>query len=163
MELIQKLLSDGHYQLALFIGCECYLGLNSENILQIKWGDLTSGHSFKIKDTKTQKVIDLHICNGLKELITCCYQKAGKPENETSCFQGTDEKVLTKGKLRKIFDDIKEDYSLGVGKLSPDSFRVVFGRHILEKYEPRQEMALCVLSQMFNHPNIGYTRSYLGI
>lgn len=163
MELIQNLLTDGHSRLALFVGCGCYLGLSSENLLQVKWADLLTNKPFILSDSKTRKVIDLHVCKELVNLASICYRDLGEPDKATICFVGQDGMVLGKNDLRKAFAQIVGKYSTHNMVFTPDCFRVVYGRHIMKLYESRGEMALLVLSQMFNHPNPGYTKHYLGI
>ena len=63
-----------------------------------------------------------------------------------------------------ILKDIKKKYGIkSVKNFSTHSLRKTFGRHIYERADSNGEMALVMLSELFNHSNIAITKRYLGL
>ncbi len=59
---------------------------------------------------------------------------------------------------------MKQRYSLKTVKnISSHSLRKTFGRHIYEYADTNGEVALAMLSELFNHSNIVVTKRYLGL
>lgn len=62
------------------------------------------------------------------------------------------------------FETDEKKYGLKcVKNLSTHSLRKTFGRHIYECTNGNGEMALVMLSELFNHSNISITKRYLGL
>lgn len=63
-----------------------------------------------------------------------------------------------------VVNQIKTGYGLkSVKNFSTHSLRKTFGRHIYENVSINGELALVMLSELFNHSNIAITKRYLGI
>ena len=61
-------------------------------------------------------------------------------------------------------EEIKQKYNLkSVKNFSSHSLRKSFGRHVYERADTNAEMALALLSELFNHSSISITKRYLGI
>ena len=67
-------------------------------------------------------------------------------------------------RINVLLKDIKKRYNLKTVKnISSHSLRKTFGRHIYERADSNGEVALAMLSELFNHSNIAITKRYLGL
>ena len=73
-------------------------------------------------------------------------------------------KVYSIQRINMILKDIKKKYGIkSVKNFSSHSLRKTMGRHVYERADSNGEMALVMLSELFNHSNIAITKRYLGL
>lgn len=73
-------------------------------------------------------------------------------------------RVYSIQRINILLKEIKTGHGLkSVKNFSTHSLRKTFGRHIYENASTNGELALVMLSELFNHSNIAITKRYLGI
>ena len=164
VNLVHRLYNDGNYRMSLLIGCGIFFGLRISDILQLTWNMLLEDCSFVIIEKKTGKHREVKINANFQRHIKDCYNKLGILNKEEKCFKSRRNCVYTTQRINVLLKEIKVKYALKTVKnFSTHSLRKTFGRHIYENASTNGELALVMLSELFNHSNISITKRYLGI
>lgn len=164
INLMHKLYKDGKYRMSLLIGCGIFFGLRISDILQLRWDMLLHAPTFVIIEKKTQKRREVKINSSFQRHIKdCCLALDVKDEQER-CFISPRGGVYSIQRINVLLKEIKQKYNLkSVKNFSSHSLRKSFGRHVYERADTNAEMALALLSELFNHSSISITKRYLGI
>ena len=164
VNLVHRLFKDGNYQMSLLIGCGIFFGLRISDILQLSWGMLLDDSSFQVIEKKTQKRREVRINKGFQKHIWDCFNALMITDKSEKCFKSRERRVYSIQRINMILKDIKKKYGIkSVKNFSTHSLRKTFGRHIYERADSNGEMALVMLSELFNHSNIAITKRYLGL
>ena len=164
VNLVHRLYNDGNYRMSLLIGCGIFFGLRISDLLQLTWAMLLDGSSFEIIEKKTAKHREVRINANFQKHIRDCYKKLGILNKQEKCFISHRNRVYTIQRINVLLKEIKTGYGLkSVKNFSTHSLRKTFGRHIYENASTNGELALVMLSELFNHSNIAITKRYLGI
>ncbi len=120
--------------------------------------------SFVITEKKTKKRREVKINSSFQKHIQDCFQALNITNKDEKLFLSARGRVYSIQRVNVILKEIKQKYGLKTVKnISSHSLRKTFGRHIYEKADTNGEMALALLSELFNHSNISITKRYLGI
>ena len=164
VNLVHRLYKDGSYQMSLLIGCGIFFGLRISDILQLSWDMLLNEESFQLIEKKTQKLREVRINKGFQKHIRDCYNALLITDKSEKCFKSREHRVYSIQRINMILKDIKKKYNIkSVRNFSTHSLRKTFGRHVYERADSNGEMALVMLSELFNHSNIAITKRYLGL
>lgn len=164
INLVHRLFRDGDYRMSLLVGCGIFFGLRISDTLRLTWSMLLESNSFEIIEKKTQKRREVRINTNFQKHIKDCFN-ALKIEDQTEyCFISRKKRVFSIQRINVLLKDIKKRYNLKTVKnISSHSLRKTFGRHIYERADSNGEVALAMLSELFNHSNIAITKRYLGL
>ena len=164
VNLVHRLFKDGNYQMSLLIGCGIFFGLRISDILQLSWEMLLDDSSFQVIEKKTQKRREVRINKGFQKHIWDCFNALMITDKSEKCFKSRERRVYSIQRINMILKDIKKKYGIkSVKNFSTHSLRKTFGRHVYERADSNGEMALVMLSELFNHSNIAITKRYLGL
>ena len=164
INLVHRLYKDKDYKMSLLIGCGIFLGLRISDILQLSWDMLLNDSSFQLIEKKTQKRREVRINKGFQKHIWDCYNALLITDKSGKCFKSRERRVYSIQRINMILKDIKKKYNIkSVKNFSTNSLRKTFGRHVYERADSNGEMALVMLSELFNHSNIAITKRYLGL
>ena len=164
INLVHRLFKDGNYRMSMLIGCGIFFGLRVSDLLQLTWDMLMNEASFVITEKKTSKRREVKVNRGYQKHIIDCYKALNISNPQEKCFVSPRGGVYSVQRINVLLKDIKQKYGLKTVKnFSSHSLRKTFGRHIYEKAETNGEMALAMLSELFNHSSITITKRYLGI
>ena len=164
VNLVHRLFKDGNYQMSLLIGCGIFFGLRISDILQLSWDMLLDDSSFQVIEKKTQKRREVRINKGFQKHIWDCFNALMITDKSEKCFKSRERRVYSIQRINMILKDIKKKYGIkSVKNFSTHSLRKTFGRHVYERADSNGEMALIMLSELFNHSNIAITKRYLGL
>ena len=164
VNLVHRLYKDGNYRMSLLIGCGIFFGLRISDLLQLSWDMLLNDSSFEIIEKKTKKRREVRINQGFQKHIWDCYNALLITDKSEKCFKSREHRVYSIQRINMILKDIKKKYGLkSVKNFSTHALRKSFGRHIYERADSNGEMALVMLSELFNHSNIAITKRYLGL
>ncbi|MBV8040983.1 tyrosine-type recombinase/integrase [Bacteroides sp. AN502] len=156
--------NDGDYRLSLLVGCGIFFGLRISDILQLTWDMLLSDKSFELIEKKTKKHREIRINSNFQKHVQKCYDALSIADRSEKCFISRKNSVYSIQRINVLLKGIKAKYSLkSVKNFSSHSLRKTFGRHVYEKADTNGEMALVMLSELFNHSNIAITKRYLGL
>lgn len=155
---------DKDYKMSLLIGCGIFFGLRISDILQLSWDMLLDESSFELIEKKTQKRREIRINKGFQKHIWDCYNALLITDKSEKCFKSRERRVYSIQRINMLLKDIKKKYGIkSVKNFSTHSLRKTFGRHVYERADSNGEMALIMLSELFNHSNIAITKRYLGL
>lgn len=164
VNLVHRLYKDKDYKMSLLIGCGIFFGLRISDILQLSWDMLLDDSSFQLIEKKTQKRREVRINKGFQKHIWDCYNALLITDKSEKCFKSRERRVYSIQRINVLLKDIKKKYGIkSVKNFSTHSLRKTFGRHIYERADSNGEMALVMLSELFNHSNIAITKRYLGL
>lgn len=164
INLVHRLYKDKDYKMSLLIGCGIFFGLRISDILQLSWDMLLDDSSFEVIEKKTQKRREIRINKGFQKHILDCYNALLITDKSEKCFKSREHRVYSIQRINMLLKDIKKKYSIkSVKNFSTHSLRKTFGRHVYERADSNGEMALVMLSELFNHSNIAITKRYLGL
>ena len=164
VNLVHRLYKDGNYQMSLLISCGIFFGLRISDILQLSWDMLLDDSSFELIEKKTQKRREVRINKGFQKHIWDCYNALLITDKSEKCFKSRERRVYSIQRINMLLKDIKKKYGIkSVKNFSTHSLRKTFGRHVYERADSNGEMALIMLSELFNHSNIAITKRYLGL
>lgn len=164
VNLVHRLYKDGNYQMSLLVGCGIFFGLRISDILQLSWDMLLNDSSFQLIEKKTQKRREVRINKGFQKHIWDCYNALLITDKSEKCFKSRERRVYSIQRINMILKDIKKKYNIkSVKNFSTHSLRKTFGRYVYERADSNGEMALVMLSELFNHSNIAITKRYLGL
>lgn len=164
INLVHKLYKDGKYQMSLLIGCGIFFGLRISDTLQLTWDMLLSEPTFVVIEKKTNKRREIKINSSFQEHIRDCYRALHVKDEKEKCFKSPRGGVYSIQRINVLLKEIKQKYNLkSVKNFSSHSLRKSFGRHVYEMADTNAEMALALLSELYNHSNISTTKRYLGI
>ena len=164
VNLVHRLYKDKDYKMSLLIGCGIFFGLRISDILQLSWDMLLDEPSFELIEKKTQKRREVRINKGFQKHIWDCYNALLITDKSEKCFKSREHRVYSIQRINMLLKDIKKKYSIkSVKNFSTHSLRKTFGRHVYERADSNGEMALVMLSELFNHSNIAITKRYLGL
>lgn len=169
MSLIQRLYEDGKIRESMLIASGCFLGLRISDMLTLKWEDVCSGDKETSKvEKKTGKSRSIRFNKHYSEHAMKCWNALGNPENTyiLNSQKNFGKTHMTRQCAAQILDKIKDEYQIKSAKtFSAHSLRKTFGRRVWnqECKKGRGEMALMLLSDVFNHSNVNITKRYLGI
>ena len=164
INLVHRLYKDKDYKMSLLIGCGICFGLRISDILQLSWDMLLDDSSFEVIEKKTQKRREIRINKGFQKHILDCYNALLITDKSEKCFKSREHRVYSIQRINMLLKDIKKKYSIkSVKNFSTHSLRKTFGRHVYERADSNGEMALVMLSELFNHSNIAITKRYLGL
>lgn len=164
INLVHRLYKDKDYKMSLLIGCGIFFGLRISDILQLSWDMLLDDSSFELIEKKTQKRREVRINKGFQKHIWDCYNALLITDKSEKCFKSRECRVYSIQRINMLLKDIKKKYGIkSVKNFSTHSLRKTFGRHVYERADSNGEMALVMLSELFNHSNIAITKRYLGL
>jgi integrase len=164
INLVHRLYKDKDYKMSLLIGCGIFFGLRISDILQLSWEMLLDDSSFELIEKKTQKRREVRINKGFQKHIWDCYNALLITDKSEKCFKSRERRVYSIQRINMLLKDIKKKYGIkSVKNFSTHSLRKTFGRHVYERADSNGEMALVMLSELFNHSNIAITKRYLGL
>ena len=164
INLVHRLYKDKDYKMSLLIGCGIFFGLRISDILQLSWEMLLDESSFELIEKKTQKRREIRINKGFQKHIWDCYNALLITDKSEKCFKSRERRVYSIQRINMLLKDIKKKYGIkSVKNFSTHSLRKTFGRHVYERADSNGEMALVMLSELFNHSNIAITKRYLGL
>jgi integrase len=163
LSLIRSLYRDGDYRMGLFIGCGSFFGLRASDILRLQWSQISSRDEFCVIEKKTGKRREIRINQGFKGYISDCKKAIGIEDDEQFCFLNKYGSVITIQAINKKLKKIKVRYRIKIDHFSTHSLRKTFGRRVVEMAGEKSEMALIMLSELFNHSSTAITRRYLGL
>lgn len=164
INLVHRLYKDKDYKMSLLIGCGIFFGLRISDILQLSWDMLLNDSSFQLIEKKTQKRREVRINKSFQRHIWDCYNALLITDKSEKCFKSREHRVYSIQRINMILKDIKKKYGIkSVKNFSTHSLRKTFGRHVYERADSNGEMALVMLSELFNHSNIAITKRYLGL
>ena len=164
VNLVHRLFRDGDYRMSLLVGCGIFFGLRISDTLRLTWSMLLEGNSFEIIEKKTQKRREVRINANFQKHIQDCFNALKIEDTSQFCFISRKKRVFSIQRINVLLKDIKKRYNLkNVKNISTHSCRKTFGRHIYECANENGEMALIMLSELFNHSNISITKRYLGL
>lgn len=113
---------------------------------------------------KTKKQREVRINANFQKHIRDCYKKLGVLNKQERCFISQRNRVYSIQRINVLLKEIKTGYGLkSVKNFSTHSLRKTFGRHIYENALTNGDLALVMLSELFNYSNIAITKRYLGI
>ena len=164
VNLVHRLFRDGDFRMSLLVGCGIFFGLRISDTLRLTWSMLLEGNSFEIIEKKTQKRREVRINANFQKHIKDCFSALEIKDQSEYCFISRKKRVFSIQRINVLLKDIKKRYNLkSVKNISSHSLRKTFGRHIYERADTNGEMALVMLSELFNHSNIIVTKRYLGL
>ena len=164
INLVHRLFRDGDYRMSLFVGCGIFFGLRISDTLRLTWKMLLDDSSFEIIEKKTQKRREVRINANFQKHINDCFNALEIRDQSECCFISRKKRVYSVQRINVLLKDIKKKYNLkSVKNISSHSLRKTFGRHIYERADSNGEVALAMLSELFNHSNIVVTKRYLGL
>ena len=164
VNLVHRLYKDKDYKMSLLIGCGIFFGLRISDILQLSWDMLLDEPSFELIEKKTQKRREVRINKGFQKHIWDCYNALLITDKSEKCFKSREHRVYSIQRINMLLKDIKKKYGIkSVKNFSTHSLRKTFGRHVYERADSNGELALVMLSELFNHSNIAITKRYLGL
>lgn len=164
VNLVHRLYKDGNYRISLLIGCGIFFGLRISDLLQLSWDMLLNDSSFEIIEKKTKKRREVRINKGFQKHIWDCYNALLITDKSEKCFKSRECRVYSIQQINMILKDIKKKYGLkSVKNFSSHTLRKTMGRHVYERADSNGEMALVMLSELFNHSNVAITKRYLGL
>ena len=164
INLVHRLYKDKDYKMSLLIGCGIFFVLRISDILQLSWDMLLDDSSFELIEKKTQKRREVIINKGFQKHIRDCYNALLVTDKSEKCFKSRERRVYSIQRINMLLKEIKKKYSIkSVKNFSTHSLRKTFGRHVYERADSNGEMALVMLSELFNHSNIAITKRYLGL
>ena len=125
---------------------------------------LLSDKSFELIEKKTKKHREIRINSNFQKHAQKCYDALCITDMSQKCFISRKNSVYSIQRINVLLKGIKVKYGLkSVKNFSSHSLRKTFGRHVYEKADSNGEMALVMLSELFNHSNIAITKRYLGL
>ena len=125
---------------------------------------LLNESSFEIIEKKTQKRREVRINNGFQKHIIDCYNALFITDKSEKYLKSSERRVYSIQRINMLLKDIKKKYGIkSVKSFSTHSLRQTFGPHGHERADSNGEMALVMLSELFNHSNIAITKRYLGL
>lgn len=164
INLVHRLFRDGDYRMSLLVGCGIFFGLRISDTLRLTWKMLLDDSSFEIIEKKTQKRREVRINANFQKHINDCFNALEIRDQSEYCFISRKKRVYSVQRINVLLKDIKKKYNLkSVKNISSHSLRKTFGRHIYERADSNGEVALAMLSELFNHSNIVVTKRYLGL
>jgi integrase len=150
--------------MSLLVGCGIFFGLRISDTLRLTWKMLLDDSSFEIIEKKTQKRREVRINANFQKHINDCFNALEIRDQSEYCFISKKKSVFSIQRINVLLKDMKQRYSLKTVKnISSHSLRKTFGRHIYERADTNGEVALAMLSELFNHSNIVVTKRYLGL
>ncbi len=166
IDLVYCLFRDGKYRMSLLISCGIFFGLKISDLLNLSWNQILNVEEFELIEQKTNKRRIIRINKLLRIHIQSCYYALDILNPEEKCFLSQKKRVYSVQRINILLKEIKVKYGLKtVNHFSCHSLRKCFGRHIFEvaSQNGQGEMALVMLSELFNHSSIAITKRYLGI
>lgn len=164
VNLVHRLFRDGDYRMSLLIGCGIFFGLRISDTLRLTWNMLLDNNSFEIIEKKTKKRREVRINTNFQKHIKDCFNVLEIKDPTEYCFISRKKRVYSVQRINVLLKDIKKRYNLkSVKNISSHSLRKTFGRHIYERADSNGEVALAMLSELFNHSNMIVTKRYLGL
>lgn len=164
INLVHRLFRDGDYRMSLLVGCGIFFGLRISDTLRLTWSMLLESNSFEIIEKKTKKRREVRINSNFQKHIKDCFNALAITNPSEYCFISRKKRVYSIQRINVLLKDIKKKYNLkSVKNISSHSLRKTFGRHIYERADSNGEVALAMLSELFNHSNIIITKRYLGL
>lgn len=158
INLIHRLYRDRDYRMSLLVGCGIFFGTRISDTLQLTWLMLLDDDRFKLIEKKTKKRREIKINKGFQKHTKDCF----KSLKITDCFISRKNTVFSTQRINVLLKEMKKKYGLkSIKNLSTHSLRKTFGRHIYECANENGEMALVMLSELFNHSNISITKRYI--
>lgn len=162
--LVHKLYKDKQYKASLLIACGCFFGLRISDLLSLSWTQLLDVEQFTIKEKKTCKERTIRVNSDLQKHIKNCARALHIINKEEHCFLSQKRSVYSIQRVNVILKQISSKYKVK-GLTSTHCLRKTFGRHIWElaTEQGSGELALVMLSELFNHSSVAITKRYLGI
>ena len=164
LNLVRKLYRDGNYIMSLYIGCGAFFGLRVSDTKRLTWRMLLNDSTFTIVEQKTQKKRTIKINADFQKHIRKCYNALGGKNIDYMCFVSQKHTIFSTRRLNVLLKEIKDRYKLkDIEHFSNHSLRKCFGRKVVEMAGGNSEMALIILSELFQHSSVNVTRRYLGL
>lgn len=147
----------------LLIAVGCYTGLRIGDILLLRWNQLLKKDSQEIIEQKTNKLRLITINQNLTKLLEKYVDYIKPPTYNDLIFTNqSGEKSLSIQYVNRQLKELFKKYKVKVKNPSSHSLRKSFGLRVFEMNYKNDE-ALIILSQVFNHSNTSITRRYLGL
>lgn len=163
MNLVRNLSNEGKFQHSLLISLPSFFGIRISDCLSLKWLDVYDKDAFEIVEQKTSKKRQIKINQQLKRHIAECYNNINPASLNDFIFLSQKGTVYSVQRVNVILKGMKKTYNLKIQNFSSHSLRKTFGRTIFDRSGEQAELAIVILSQLFNHSNPSITRRYLGI
>jgi len=152
LDTAHRLLKDKKtYSMGLYILISIRMGLRIGDVLNLKYEDF-EGDTLTIKEQKTSKSRKVEVHPEIRKALR---------QGQGHIFISQKGSVYSRQQINRKLKDIFKEESRA-DNISSHSLRKTFGRRVFEKNN-ESEKALVYLSQIFNHTNLGITRTYLGI
>lgn len=161
--LVNRLYKDKDYRMSLLIACGCFFGLRISDLLTLTWNQLLDDE-FTLVEKKTQKERKIRINTNMQKHIKECARALHIFNKDEHCFISQKHSVYSIQRVNVMLKQISTKYKVK-GLSSTHCLRKTFGRHIWElaTEQGNGEMALVMLSELFNHSSVAITKRYLGI
>lgn len=163
---VERLEGSKQKQLAKFlllIAVGGYTGLRISDLLSLKWSTILNMDVIELKEIKTSKTRTLTLNENLKKLITK-YVNVVKPAtyNEFIFTDRTNDGVISIQYVNRQIKKFFKLYNIKIKNPSSHTLRKTFGMRVFLMNFKNDE-ALILLSQIFNHANTTITRRYIGL
>jgi integrase len=147
----------------LLISVGCYTGLRISDLLALKWSMVLNKDVIELREIKTSKARTLTLNENLKKLLTK-YFNVIRPQtpNEFIFTDRNDDGVISIQYINRQLKRLFKLYNIKIKNPSSHTLRKTFGRRVFEMNFKNDE-ALILLSQIFNHANTAITRRYIGL
>ena len=164
--LLKALMADNDYNTALLFASGFYFGIRIGDILNLKWGQITS-ESFSIIEGKTKKHRDIDVHKDYMRLVNKIVRVTDYHNDEDYVFVAQRRNmrkdrpisvVAANKRLKAAF----ERYGIETQNPSSHTLRKTFARRVWENNK-KSEAALILLGKILNHRDIATTRRYIGI
>jgi integrase len=161
--LINKLIKEENYKIALLIALGTYTGLRIGDIQRLKWANILNVDSYTIIEQKTKKTRVITFNKELKQIIHLCSKKLNITNTEQLVFINRyGSKVISLQYLNKQLKKEVNNAKYKMNNICSHFMRKTFGRRVWEINNKTDE-SLIKLSEVFGHSNTAITRRYLGI
>lgn len=166
LRVVHTLYKDKDYVMSLFIGVGSFTGLRVSDIRNLTWEQLLSPEPFSIIETKTKKKRTIKMNKDFQQHVKLCYDALHILNPKFKFLISRKKCVYTTQRLNVKLKEIKIKYKMkDVPHISCHSLRKAYGRKVYETAQENgtAEMALVMLSELFNHSSVAITRRYLGL
>lgn len=156
IDLIQRLLDDKKYKIALLIILTIYTGCKINKIRNLRWISVLNRSEIYNNGITISLPEDFHT------LIEYCYKSLGEPSKNSIILISQKGVPFSVQRLNVLLKEVNNDYDLKIIDLTTNTLRKTFGRRILENSESFYQ-TLRSLQIYFQHSTISFTIDYLNI
>lgn len=129
--------------------------------MNIRWIDILGKDEITITESKTGKVRSITVNESLKEVLkysSTKYSLTGRFKIENYLFANRKDQKFTIQYANRLLKSALKTYGIKIQNASTHTLRKTFGKRVWEM-DGQSERSLVYLSQIFNHSNVGITRS----